>query len=45
MPKELIRTMLNAPNNPSEVADDLIESALHHGGKDNVTVMAINTGK
>jgi serine/threonine protein phosphatase PrpC len=42
VPEELIRTALNSPNSPSQVSEDLVKSALDHGGPDNVTVMVID---
>ena len=42
VPEELIRTTLNSPDSPSQIAEDLVESALGHGGRDNVTVVVID---
>lgn len=42
VPEDLIRSILNSTSGPSRVAEDLVTSALNHGGRDNVTVMVID---
>jgi PPM family protein phosphatase len=44
VPPEIIRTALNSTNSPDHIANDLVTSALNHGGQDNVTVMIIEIG-
>lgn len=41
VPAEVIRTSLKSASSPSQASDNLVESALRHGGRDNVTVMVI----
>jgi serine/threonine protein phosphatase PrpC len=42
VPEEQIRATLNSASSPAKVADDLVASALDHGGQDNVTVIIID---
>jgi serine/threonine protein phosphatase PrpC len=42
VPEEFIRGILNTVKSPSQVADELVSSALDQGGRDNVTVCVID---
>jgi PPM family protein phosphatase len=42
VPEDVIRAILSAPNEPSQAADNLVKSALDHGGHDNVTVVVLD---
>jgi protein phosphatase len=42
VPEDVIRTTLECPSGPSQVAADLVASALNQGGQDNVTVIVID---
>lgn len=44
VPEELIRTVLDSAGSAARAADDLVEAALDHGGRDNVTVMVLDIG-
>ncbi|MCA2219527.1 PP2C family protein-serine/threonine phosphatase [Jidongwangia harbinensis] len=42
VPEELFKAILNTSSSPSRTADALIDAALKHGGRDNVTVCVID---
>jgi protein phosphatase len=44
VPEELIRSIVDSASSVERTADDLVQAALDHGGRDNVTVMMLDIG-